>query len=93
MTSASADRSSVCSAMVYKRARRPSAVAVAAQVHGVDVEVFAQRARHPVPHAGVVQAAVNQDERGFAVLPPIPELKFQAMRVVVVRDGFQFLLL
>ena len=74
------------------RARRPGAVAVAAEIDGVNMEVLAQRAGHPVPIAGVIESAVHQHERGLAVLSPIPEVQLEAMRIVVVRDRFQSLI-
>ena len=58
-----------------------------AQIHGVDVEMLAQRARHPVPVAGVIQAAMHQEQRRLAVLSPIPELQFQAIGIVIVGDA------
>jgi len=48
---------------------------VAAQVHCVDVILFAQCAGDPIPIAGVIEAAVNQNERRLTVLSPIPELE------------------
>ena len=65
-----------------ERARRPGAVAVAAQIHGVDVKMLAERARHPIPVAGVIQTAVDQHQSGLAVLSPIPELELEAVGVV-----------
>jgi hypothetical protein len=62
---------------------------VAAQIHGVDVEILAQGAGYPIPVAGVIQAAVDQYERGFAILAPVPEMELEAMGIVIVRDGFQ----
>src|SRR5215472_9993246 len=55
-------------------AGRPCAVAVAAQVQGVDVIVRAQRSGYPVPAPGVVKAAMDEDQRRLAVLTEIPEL-------------------
>src|SRR5215468_1034880 len=55
-------------------AGRPGAVAVAAQVQGVDVIVRAQRSCHPVPAPGVVKAAVDKDKGRLPVLTKIPEL-------------------
>ena len=60
---------------VVHGAGRPGAVAVSAQVERVDVVVLAQRSRHPVPVARVVQPAVDQHQRGLAVLPVVPELQ------------------
>src|SRR5580704_14327819 len=70
-------------------AGRPGAVAMPAQVHGVDVKMLAERARHPVPVAGMIQAAMHQQERRKAILSPVPELQLQAIGIVIVRDGFQ----
>jgi len=39
--------------------RRPCAIAVAAKIQSIDVVVLAQRARDPVPVAGVVESAVD----------------------------------
>ncbi len=43
-------------------ARRPGAVAVAAQVERVDVIALAQDARDPIPVARMVETAVNQNQ-------------------------------
>src|SRR5258708_34405521 len=72
-----------------ERAGSPLAIAMAAKIHGVDVKMFAECASDPIPVAGVVQTAVNEDEGGLAFLSPVPELQFEAVGVVVVRDGFQ----
>jgi hypothetical protein len=63
------------------RARGPCAIAVAAQVERVDVVTFPQRTRDPVPIAGVVQAAMDQHQRGLPILPVIPELQLQPVRI------------
>ncbi len=73
------------------RARRPRAVAVAAQVERVDVVIVTQRSRGPIPHARVIEAAVHQNQRGFSVGAPIPELQLEAIGIEEVRDGFQVL--
>jgi hypothetical protein len=76
----------------------PGAIAVTAKVHGVDVEMPAKRAGHPIPVAGVIEAAMHKKQRGEAgvsarvVLAPIPELQLEAIGIVIVRDGFQGLL-
>ena len=67
----------------------PGAVAVAAEVECVDVVVVAERLRYPVPVAGVVQGAVDQNDRGLVILAVVPELELQAVGVEEVRDGFQ----
>jgi hypothetical protein len=67
----------------------PGAVAVPAKVQGVDVIVLAEGTGDPVPIAGVIQRAVNENESGFAVLAIIPELKLEAVRVEEVGDRFQ----
>ncbi len=69
-------------------AGRPGAVAVAAQVQRVDVVVLAQDAGDPIPIASVVQAAVNENQRGFAVLAIVPELQLEPVGIEEVRDGF-----
>ncbi len=74
------------------RAGRPVAVAVAAQIHGVDVKMFPEDTRYPIPVARVIETAVHQHKRGLAVLSPIPEVQLQAMRIEVVRDRFQSLI-
>ena len=71
-----------------QRARRPRAISMAAQIQRVDVIIVAQRARHPIPVARMVQAAVNQDQRRLALRAPIPELKLQAVRIEKMRDRF-----
>ena len=73
------------------RPGRPGAVAVAAQIHGVDVKMLTEGAGHPIPIARVIQAAVHQEQRRLAVLSPVPELQLQAMGIVIVRDRFQFI--
>src|SRR5277367_1034157 len=72
-----------------QRSRRPPAVSMAAQIDGINMEVLAQGARHPVPIACVVQPSVNQHQCGFPLLPPVPKLQLQAMRIVKMRDRFQ----
>src|SRR5258706_10682224 len=74
-----------------ERAWSPLAIAMAPEIHGVDVKMFAQCAGDPIPVAGMIQAAVDQDESWLAFLSPVPELQFESMGVVVVRDGFQFI--
>src|SRR5258708_31180169 len=71
--------------------RRPSAVAVAAQIERVDVIAVAEFLSYPIPIASVVERAVNQNESGLAVLTVIPELEFEAVGIEEVRDGFHFL--
>jgi hypothetical protein len=78
-----------------ERAGRPGTVAVSAQVHGVHVKMLPQRARHPVPVARMVQAAMHQQKRRQAISvrgaipPPVPELQLQAIGIVIVGYGFQ----
>src|SRR5262249_2627490 len=72
-----------------ERAGRPRAVAMPAQVNRVNMEIVAQRPRHPVPIPRVIQTAVNQDHRGLAFSPPVPELQLQTVRVEEMRNGFQ----
>src|SRR5215468_119061 len=64
---------------------------MAAQVNRIDMEVVAQRPRHPVPIPRVIQTAVNQDHCGLASGPPIPELQLQTVRVEEMRNGFKCL--
>src|SRR5882762_6365139 len=71
-------------------ARRPGAVAVAAQIERVDVVAFAEFLSDPIPIASVVERAVDQNEGRLAVLTVIPELQFEAVRVEEVGDGFHF---
>src|SRR6266436_7798389 len=71
-------------------ARRPGTVAVAAQIERVDVIAVAEFLGHPIPIAGVIERAVNQNESGLAVLTVIPELEFEAVGVEEVGDGFHF---
>ena len=59
-----------------ERALRPGAVAMSTQIERVDVVILAERARHPVPVARVVESAVDQDHDRLAVGAPVPELKF-----------------
>src|ERR1700694_4941291 len=72
-----------------KRSRSPRAVSVAAQIERINVKVFTERSSHPIPVAGVVETAMHQQERRLAVLAPIPELQFEAVRVEEVRGWFQ----
>ena len=88
MMSSSAERSRTCSATRVGCAGSPGAVAVAAEVEGVDVIVVAESLRDPVPVAGVVEGAVDEDERGLVVLAVVPELEFEAVGVEEVGDGF-----
>src|SRR5882762_674983 len=71
-------------------ARRPGAIAVAAQIERIDVIAVAEFLGDPVPIAGVVERTVNQNEGGFAVLAVIPELQLEAVGVEEVGDGFHF---
>src|SRR5712675_714667 len=71
-------------------ARCPGAVAVAAQIERVDVIAVAEFLSDPIPIAGVVERAVDQNEGRLAVLTVIPELKFEAVGVEEVGDGFHF---
>src|SRR5712675_1478073 len=70
--------------------RRPSAVAVAAQIERVDVIAVAEFLSDPIPIAGVVERAVDQNEGRLAVLTVIPELEFEAVGIEEVGDGFHF---
>jgi hypothetical protein len=67
----------------------PGAIPVAAKIEGVDMIVLAERARDPVPVAGMIESAMNENERGFVVLAVIPELKLEAVRIEEVGDRFQ----
>src|SRR5262249_3554178 len=72
-----------------ERTRRPSAVAVAAQIECVDVIILAQIAGHPIPIARVITSAVDENERRLVLAAPIPELKLEAVGVEVVGDRFE----
>jgi hypothetical protein len=67
----------------------PSAIAVSAEVKGVDVIVLAEAAGDPVPIAGVIERAVNENQRRLGILAVIPELKLEAVRIKEMGDGFQ----
>src|SRR5882757_3120929 len=71
-------------------ARRPGAVAVPAQIERVDVIAVAEFLSDPIPIAGVVERAVDQNEGRLAVLTVIPELEFETVGVEEVGDGFHF---
>src|SRR5579871_6545849 len=71
-----------------ERAWRPCAIAVPTQVERIDVLILAQRPRHPVPAPGMIQAAVNQNHNRLAFGSPIPKLKFQPVRIEIMRYGF-----
>jgi len=58
-----------------ERARSPGAVAVAAEIHRVHMEILTQNPRYPIPVARVIQAAVNQHQRRLSILPPVPEME------------------
>jgi hypothetical protein len=64
-----------------RRSGGPSAVAVPAEIEGVDVVLPAQRVRDPIPIARVIERAVNEDERRFAVRAVVPELELEAVGV------------
>src|SRR5271154_4606749 len=66
----------------------PGTVAVAAEIEGVDMVVVAERLGDPVPVAGMVQGAVDENYGGLMVLAVVPELEFEAVGVEEVRDGF-----
>jgi hypothetical protein len=53
--------------------------------------VVAERLGDPVPVAGVVECAMDEDYRGLVVLTVVPELEFEAVGVEEVRDGFHSL--
>ena len=53
------------------------------------MKMLAERARYPIPVAGVIQAAMHQQQRRQVVAPPIPKLQLQAIGIVIVGDGFQ----
>jgi hypothetical protein len=61
---------------------------VPAKIQCVDVIVLAEGTGDPIPVAGVIQSAMNENERGLAVLAVIPELEFEAIGIKEVRDGF-----
>src|SRR5713226_7317756 len=69
-------------------AGRPGAVAVTAQIQGVDVIALAQDARNPIPVASMVQAAVDEDQGGLGVLAVVPELQLEAVGIEEMRNGF-----
>src|SRR5258707_4662303 len=71
-------------------ARRPGAIAVAAQIERVDVIAVAEFLGHPIPIAGVVERAVDQNEGRLAVLAVIPELQLEAVGVVEVGGWLPF---
>lgn len=74
-------------------ARRPGAVAVAAEIERINVVMFAQRPRYPVPVARVVQPAVDQHQCWLAVLPVIPKLQLQPVGIKEMRDWFHVFLI
>ncbi len=59
------------------RARRPGAVAVAAQIERINMVIVAERAGHPIPVAGVIQTAVDQNQSGLAVVPQSQNCSFR----------------
>ena len=64
----------------------PTAVAVAAEIRRNHPEVVAESVGNKIPAAGVISASVDKNQIGFMVVPPIPKVKFQAMRMVVLGD-------
>src|SRR5579884_3129447 len=66
----------------------PCAVSVSAQINSIDVIMLPQRTRHPVPVARMIKPTMDEHQRGFAILPVIPELELKAVRIKKVRDRF-----
>jgi hypothetical protein len=71
-----------------RRSWCPAAVAVAAEIEGINVVVLAEGLRDPIPVACVVQSTVNENECGLVVLTVVPELEFEAVGIEEVGDGF-----
>src|SRR5436853_3263863 len=67
----------------------PCTVSVASQIDRVNVEMLSQDSRNPIPISRVVESAVDQYQGRLAFLAPVPKMKLQSMRVIVVRDRFQ----
>jgi hypothetical protein len=51
-------------------------------------EIAAESVGNDIPAAGMVSASVNEYQIGFIVDSPIPKMKFQAMGVIVLGNGF-----
>jgi hypothetical protein len=66
---------------------RPGAVAVTAKIRGDDVVVTTQVAGHPVPAAGVVPTAVDQEQRGRTLVSPVHVVEPEPLRDVEARAG------
>ncbi len=71
----------------------PLAVAVAAQVDGVDGVVVLEGEGHTVPVAGVVAAAVDEEQGRVGLVAPDDVVQLESLRLVVARFGFHRALL
>lgn len=69
-------------------AGRPGTIAMAAKIDRVDVIIGAEGARNPVPAARVIEAAVDEQNLGVAILAVIPKLQLETIRVEEVRNRF-----
>src|SRR5712692_10919964 len=85
-----AERGQIENVLGYRidRTWRPLAVAMTAEVECENVIVVAQRARHPVPTASMIQPAVNEHHWRFVVAPVIPVVQLQAVRIKKERKRF-----
>jgi hypothetical protein len=61
---------------------------MASQIERVNVVVVAQSAGNPVPAAGVIESAVDENQRRLVVFTVVPKLQLQAVRIEEVRDRF-----
>ena len=66
------------------RARGPAAVSVSAEVGRQDAEVIQKRSHNTVPTPPVIAAAVHEDQVRLSVVAPVPEVEFEAVRVVIL---------
>src|SRR3977135_2985528 len=73
------------------RTWRPLAVAMTTKVERENVIVVAQRARHPVPTARVIQPAVYQYKWRLIVASIIPVVELQAVRMKKERTRLELL--
>ena len=64
---------------------RPIGIAMAAKVRGDDMKPRPQRPRQLIPVAGMIETAVNQEQRRRRRVTPIREMKPKSLGLVVAR--------
>ena len=66
-------------------AERPAGIAVAAQIGRHDVKIRSQRPRQMIPAAGVIEAAMHQQQWRRRCVTPIREMKLEPLRLKIAR--------